>query len=385
MMFVGEQPGDQEDQQGEPFVAGDPARRGLPDQCGEALQLGTARQAPHPQETRHARNQKRAAHGSKPPRRLRDADGGPEGGGRAHHEKSDNSRDLAPHVHYGRRNGTAVPQRGISMRKLVLTTSLLVFMGALAVAWLSSAAPGGPPIGDISLAEERRPGSGTRGLGVPPRQASTFPARSSLDAGVGSPAANTPESSLPVPDMTIASANPQRGGYAPNAFRRSSNGSSSFSSRSFRPSSGSSGGGGSSAPGMGGGGSVGGIGSSASAASPNGDQATTTTSFTTDSAKMPVFSSTPAPIPSAPRPPSSGGGGGDRVSTPAPSGGSFGGGGAAFGAPVAGIVAADPDTVLDTPPFAGGSPSPAATPEPTTMLLLGTGIAGLYRLRRYLE
>jgi hypothetical protein len=38
------------------------------------------------------------------------------------------------------------------------------------------------------------------------------------------------------------------------------------------------------------------------------------------------------------------------------------------------------------PPFSPGeSPSASPTPEPTTMLLLGTGIAGLYRMRRYLE
>jgi hypothetical protein len=34
---------------------------------------------------------------------------------------------------------------------------------------------------------------------------------------------------------------------------------------------------------------------------------------------------------------------------------------------------------------AGNSPSSSPTPEPTTMLLLGTGIAGLYKLRRHLQ
>ncbi|MGH9347055.1 MAG: PEP-CTERM sorting domain-containing protein, partial [Vicinamibacterales bacterium] len=30
----------------------------------------------------------------------------------------------------------------------------------------------------------------------------------------------------------------------------------------------------------------------------------------------------------------------------------------------------------------GSGPSPAATPEPSTLLLMGAGLAGLYRLRR---
>ena len=48
-------------------------------------------------------------------------------------------------------------------------------------------------------------------------------------------------------------------------------------------------------------------------------------------------------------------------------------------------------TAAPTAPVSGGSvhqqaphPSPAATPEPMTMLLVGIGAAALYRMRRYL-
>jgi uracil-DNA glycosylase len=65
LMLVGEQPGDQEDLTGRPFVG--PAgkvldraletagikRCGLHHQCGEALQERAARQAAHPQEAGH--------------------------------------------------------------------------------------------------------------------------------------------------------------------------------------------------------------------------------------------------------------------------------------------------------------------------------------------
>jgi hypothetical protein len=41
-----------------------------------------------------------------------------------------------------------------------------------------------------------------------------------------------------------------------------------------------------------------------------------------------------------------------------------------------------PPTIGVVGPDAGAGSSPAATPEPTTLLLMGTGIAGLYQLRR---
>jgi hypothetical protein len=45
------------------------------------------------------------------------------------------------------------------------------------------------------------------------------------------------------------------------------------------------------------------------------------------------------------------------------------------------------DDAPEIPPVISGprgpsGPSPASTPEPTTLLLMGTGLAGLYRLRR---
>ena len=71
IMLVGEQPGDQEDLAGEPFVgpAGKlldraMARRrtgpaqGVPDQCGQALQVGAARQAAPAQDARAARDRR---------------------------------------------------------------------------------------------------------------------------------------------------------------------------------------------------------------------------------------------------------------------------------------------------------------------------------------
>ena len=70
-MLVGEQPGDQEDLQGHPFVGpagkllaraleagGHPARADLRLQRGQALQVRTARQAPHPQEPDAARDRR---------------------------------------------------------------------------------------------------------------------------------------------------------------------------------------------------------------------------------------------------------------------------------------------------------------------------------------
>ena len=81
------------------------------------------------------------------------------------------------------------------MRKLVLTALLLVLVGAVTAAWLSSSTPSGSAIGDITLAENRIPGTGLRGLGVPPRPDPTTPARSPYTAG-GSGAAS-PESVTP--------------------------------------------------------------------------------------------------------------------------------------------------------------------------------------------
>ena len=62
VMFVGEQPGDQEDRQGRPFVgpagkildsaleaAGIDRQTDLCDECRETFQMGAAGQAPHPQ------------------------------------------------------------------------------------------------------------------------------------------------------------------------------------------------------------------------------------------------------------------------------------------------------------------------------------------------
>ena len=283
------------------------------------------------------------------------------------------------------------------MRKLVLTALLLVCVGAVAVAWLSSETPAGSPIGDINLAEERIPGSGTNRLGVPPRQTSTSPRRSSLIAGGASRSAATTPEALPVPDMTIASSNLQPGGYdAPTASRRwtPSNDNDSFGSRMRRSNSSSSGGAGFSSLGFGSGG-VGGGGGGATVAPRNGNQVSSTTF---QNQKAPAERATPpAARPSPPRSPGTGGGGSSGA--PAPGGGSVGGGGAASAPPaavavtpsVAAIVPAGAGpapaiAALEAPPFSpAGSPSPAATPEPTTMLLLGTGIAGLYRLRRYLE
>jgi hypothetical protein len=84
-----------------------------------------------------------------------------------------------------------------------------------------------------------------------------------------------------------------------------------------------------------------------------------------------------------------------------PGGGSGGGGGAAAPPPAAPPAAAPPavtvvpgapppslappsgSAVTVLPPKSGGSGfSPAATPEPSALLLIGVGLAGLYRLRR---
>jgi hypothetical protein len=273
------------------------------------------------------------------------------------------------------------------MRKLVLTALLLVCVGAVAAAWLSSSTPAGSPIGDVNLAEERIPGSGTDRTGVTPRQASTSQVGSSLTAGGTSrSAATTPE--FPIPDMTIASSNLQPGGYDARTAtrRRYSSNNGSFGSRIRRSGSGSSGSAGFSSLGMGAGG-VGGGGGGATVAPRNGNQASASTF---QNQKAPAERGTPpAARPSPPRSPRSGGG---SAGGPAPGGGSVGGGGgsAASPLPAAAVVPAGLGSGALAPiegaPFSpGGSPSPAATPEPTTMLLLGTGIAGLYRLRRYLE
>ena len=76
IMFVGEQPGDQEDLAGRPFVGpagqlfdaragegGHRPRRDLRHQCGKALQIRAARQAAHPQQARRAARSRPAAGG----------------------------------------------------------------------------------------------------------------------------------------------------------------------------------------------------------------------------------------------------------------------------------------------------------------------------------
>jgi hypothetical protein len=285
------------------------------------------------------------------------------------------------------------------MRKLVLTTLLLVLVGAVAAAWLSSSTPSGSAIGDVNLAEDRIPGTGTIGFGVPPRQNPTAPARSAFTAG-GTARAASPESSLSVPDMTIASSGLQAPAYgAPTTFReslaRNASGSSARTNRQNRSASGSRG---FSSLGIGGGG-VGGGGGGATVA-PRDPAPARERAAVTERAAAPAAA--PAP-PQRPSPPSSGGGNGSGSP-------SSGGGGSAAppaapapAAPpvvavvpppaVAPIVAAPepapagpPPVVGVVPPFSPGvSPSASPTPEPTTMLLLGTGIAGLYRMRRYLE
>lgn len=267
------------------------------------------------------------------------------------------------------------------MRKMVLTTLLLVLVGAVAAAWLSSSTPSGSAIGDVNLAEDRIPGTGTIGFGVPPRQNPTAPGRSSYTAG-GTARAASPESSLPVPESTIASSGPQAAYGAPTAFRQSlarnnANGSSGTRGRQARSASGS---GGFSSPGFGGGG-VGGGSVVARDPAPARERPAAAQERTASPA------ATPAPSASRPSPPSSGGG--SSSGSPSAGGGSAAPPAAAVAAP---IVALDPGPAV-APPVAGVAPrfSPGAsplaspTPEPTTMLLLGTGIAGLYRMRRYLE
>jgi hypothetical protein len=265
------------------------------------------------------------------------------------------------------------------MRKLVLTALLLVFVGAVAAAWLSSSTPSGSAIGDITLAESRIPGSGLNGFGVPPRQDRTTPGRSSYFAG-GS-AASTPDSG---PD-TIASSSLPQAYDAPTAIRRStsSRARQSFAARTQRGNRSSSGGGGFSSSGSGSGG-VGGGGGGVSRAPQDTAQAQGPTTFTTESTDAPEVTQTPsAPAPRRPSSRRSGGGG-------------SGGGGGTINPPVAAAPApavvaapapalAPAPVVVAAPSSPAASPSASPTPEPTTMLLLGTGIAGLYRMRRHLE
>jgi PEP-CTERM motif len=261
------------------------------------------------------------------------------------------------------------------MRKLVLTTLLLVLVGAVAAAWLSSSTPSGSAIGDVNLAEDRIPGTGTIGFGVPPRQNPTAPARSSFTAG-GTARAASPESSLGVPEMTIATSGQQAAYGAPTAFRQSlardgSNSSGTSRQRANRSSSGSRG---FSSLGFGGGGVSGGGGGS-TVASRDRAPAGESTPVMTERTQPPA--ATPAPA-SRPAPPSSGGG--NSSGSPAPPAASI------APAVVAPTVVVEPGVVGIVAPFnPGASPSASPTPEPTTMLLLGTGIAGLYRMRRYLE
>jgi len=258
------------------------------------------------------------------------------------------------------------------MRKLVLTTLLLVSVGAVTAAWLSSSTPSGSSLGDVSLADDRIPGRGLRGLRVPPREERTNPARPFLTAR-RTPGAGALES-LPVPDTTIAS---RSQASAPRAARRSftSRNSDSLGARTNRQARSSSSGG--RFAGIGGVGVGGGVG---------GGRAVRTTRDARDTTTVRP-ERTPRPVadprPPASAPPSRVGGGGS------------GGGGSSSSpptaAPTATVTAALPPAaaapvVSAIPPVSPGlSPSASPTPEPTTMLLLGTGIAGLYRMRRYLE
>ena len=273
------------------------------------------------------------------------------------------------------------------MRKLVLTTLLLVLVGAVAAAWLSSSTPSGSAIGDVNLAGDRIPGTGSIGYGVPPRQNPTAPARSAFTSG-GTARAASPESSLPVPETTIASSGQQAAYGAPTAFRQSlvrdGNGSSGTRTRQNNQSS--SGSRGFASLGFGSGGNVSGGGAAVVPrdSAPAGQR----TTATTERAQPPA--ATPAPAAPRAAPPSSGGGNGSG----SPSSGGGGSNAPPAAAPVGAVVApavvvAEPIVALDpavAPPFSpSASPSASPTPEPTTMLLLGTGIAGLYRMRRYLE
>ena len=266
------------------------------------------------------------------------------------------------------------------MRKVVLTTLLLVLVGAVAAAWLSSSTPSGSAIGDVNLAEDRIPGTGSIGFGVPPRQNPTTPARSSFTSG-GTAGAASPESSLGVPEMTIASSGLRAAYGAPTAFRQSlaRGGSNSSGTRAQRANRSSSGSGGFSSMGFGGSGVSGGGGGAV--ASGNRAPAGVGAPVVTEMAQPPA--ATPAPA-SRPAPPSSGGG--NRSGSPSVGGGGSAAPPAAAIAPIAVVEPAAAPVVGVVAPFSpGASPSASPTPEPTTMLLLGTGIAGLYRMRRYLE
>lgn len=283
------------------------------------------------------------------------------------------------------------------MRKLVLTALLLVLVGAVSAAWLSSTTPEGSSVGDINLAEERTPGSGATGLDVPPRQGLPIPARSY--AGGSGSTATLPESSTSVPAMTIASSNiPTARVDIPIALRRYyPGGSDSFRKTPTRPNTRSSGSTGFSALGFGGGGVGGGGGASATATGAAATRKATT--FTTLTGKpiektpaaTPAPAARPTPRPStgggSSNPPASGSAPAPPAAAAAPAFAAAPAAGAGLGTPIgtAGSPAGTPIEGAAGPFSPGGSPSPAATPEPTTMLLLGTGLAGLYRLRRRLE
>jgi hypothetical protein len=266
------------------------------------------------------------------------------------------------------------------MRKLVLTTLLLVLVGAVAAAWLSSSTPSGSAIGDINLAGGRTPGSGTMGFGVPPRQNPTAPARSLFTAR-GAARAASPESALPAPELTAASSGQHVAYGARNTLRRAlaPGASDSSGTRTGRQARNPSSSRGPSGLGLGAGGAGGGGGRVASQDAAAGEKTTTART------QAPAAQRTPAAAPP------SRDGGGNRSGSPSSGGGGSAAPPAAVAPAVGGVAIAPglagPAPALSVvPPFSpGASPSASPTPEPTTMLLLGTGIAGLYRMRRYLE